>query len=272
MADDSAGDGDQKVGFRPVRLFMWLVRLVAIIAGIAVAFGYGWLIYETVIGDAVVLAKAMEALSDLCYILFTVATILTELNIEYFLHEFSFLYTWPGRGILQIFIAVDFLNSKQQIKAQGLDSDLQDLITESVGDALLASGGLYLLMGIGCMRGLTDTSAEQRKKRKEFEKELHSRSRKKKAKQSSESPEDADPEAPMREPATPSAAKHLDTLSDTDAVPPHSSKSPAPATSSSKPSAPPAPEDSDYPYKALEDDADSVAAASPKTKKKGRFF
>eukprot|EP01064_Diplonema_japonicum_P007089 TRINITY_DN14814_c0_g1_i1.p1 TRINITY_DN14814_c0_g1~~TRINITY_DN14814_c0_g1_i1.p1 ORF type:complete len:276 (+),score=66.12 TRINITY_DN14814_c0_g1_i1:111-938(+) len=165
---------DARVGIRVVKYVVYLMRLAAIATSVLVIACYFFLIKQTVQGDGVILAKIMNVLSDTFYVGFCVGVLLTELELSFFLFEFSFMYTWPGRGVAQIFIAVDFLNSKENIKAQGLDSDTQNLITEIAGYALLVVGVLYVLMGVLCIRRLTDTSEKQRAQRKEFETRLHS--------------------------------------------------------------------------------------------------
>eukprot|EP01059_Diplonema_ambulator_P027726 TRINITY_DN4629_c0_g1_i2.p1 TRINITY_DN4629_c0_g1~~TRINITY_DN4629_c0_g1_i2.p1 ORF type:complete len:231 (+),score=59.72 TRINITY_DN4629_c0_g1_i2:50-694(+) len=173
------GGGEKKVGVRGVKLLVYVMKLAAVVTSVLVVACYLFLIKQTVMGDSVILAKVMNVLSQVFYVLFCIGVLLTEMNMEFFLFEFSFMYTWPGRGIVQIFIAVDFLDSKEQINTQQLSSSTQDLITEICGYALLTVGFMYLLMGVLCVRRLTDSTEDQRQRRLEFEKRLHSHQKKK---------------------------------------------------------------------------------------------
>ena len=171
------GDPDKKVGIRAVLVLVWIMRIVAVLSTVCVLVMYVFLSYEKCKSSSVLLAKVLSVLSTAFYIALCVCIVLTEIELKLFLYEFSFMYTWPGRGLCQLFVAVDFMNSKEQVKmvAFKLDSDLQDTIAEIVGTALITTGAAYLLMGVLCMRGLADTTDAKRVKRKNFETRLHSR-------------------------------------------------------------------------------------------------
>eukprot|EP00754_Rhynchopus_humris_P035362 Rhum_TRINITY_DN16889_c0_g1::Rhum_TRINITY_DN16889_c0_g1_i1::g.164710::m.164710 len=179
-AQVAEGDPDKKVGIRAVLVLVWIMRIVAVLSTVCVLVMYAFLSYEKCKSSSVLLAKVLSVLSTAFYVALCVCIVLTEIELKLFLYEFSFMYTWPGRGLCQLFVAVDFMNSKEQVKmvAFKLDSDLQDTIAEIAGTALITTGAAYLLMGVLCMRGLADTTDAKRVERKNFEAMLHSRKKK----------------------------------------------------------------------------------------------
>eukprot|EP01063_Lacrimia_lanifica_P006914 TRINITY_DN14381_c0_g1_i1.p1 TRINITY_DN14381_c0_g1~~TRINITY_DN14381_c0_g1_i1.p1 ORF type:complete len:278 (+),score=119.17 TRINITY_DN14381_c0_g1_i1:150-983(+) len=178
---DAAKDG--KVGSRVVRVLVLIMKVLICVAAVACAGFYGYSIYLQAIGEAVILAKSMAILSNFLHCMLCVFIILAEMGWERFLFEFGFMYTWPGRGMMQLFVAVDFVAQKHEMQVshmnEHVDAELQALIVDVLGYVLLVVGALYVVMGVANLRGLNDSTEDGRAKRKEYEKRLHKRMTKK---------------------------------------------------------------------------------------------
>ena len=186
-ASGRAAEGsNDPVGSKWVRYLILVMKLAAILCSACAALLYGWLIYEGAQTDKVILAKVLATLSSFFYIVFCLFIVAAELEVERFLMHFGFMHAWPGRGLVQLFVAVDFLNAKEetQLHSINLSEDLQstvNTITEVIGFTFVAIAVLYILMGVTCLRPLADRTEKSRLKRKEFEEYMKNQDRKKKS-------------------------------------------------------------------------------------------
>eukprot|EP01064_Diplonema_japonicum_P034898 TRINITY_DN7379_c1_g1_i1.p1 TRINITY_DN7379_c1_g1~~TRINITY_DN7379_c1_g1_i1.p1 ORF type:complete len:313 (+),score=83.74 TRINITY_DN7379_c1_g1_i1:55-993(+) len=101
-------------------------------------------------GDLNFMGKIFAVVANMGYIFIAFLLFITQFEFEILQKHFSLLYYWPVRACVMIFMGVQTLNSREQLKIANLDSGFQTALANIAGYSLLAAGLWFYILS--CFR------------------------------------------------------------------------------------------------------------------------
>lgn len=98
------------------------------------------------------------------YILFACCIgIITELEVSQWLNEKTALSGMMARGAFYLFFAI--IAAEESTETTGTEGHLTSLLLSIAGIGFVISGGVYILIGLFCLKGLRDKSEKENNER-----------------------------------------------------------------------------------------------------------
>eukprot|EP01059_Diplonema_ambulator_P011257 TRINITY_DN21222_c0_g1_i1.p1 TRINITY_DN21222_c0_g1~~TRINITY_DN21222_c0_g1_i1.p1 ORF type:complete len:333 (+),score=105.08 TRINITY_DN21222_c0_g1_i1:57-1001(+) len=97
-------------------------------------------------GDLNFMGKVFAVVANMGYILISFILFITQFEYEILQKHLSLLYYWPVRAVVMIFMGVQTLNSREQLKIAKLDSPFQTALANIAGYSLVAAGLWFSLL------------------------------------------------------------------------------------------------------------------------------
>jgi len=101
---------------------------------------------------------------------------ITETEWSKLFYWVGFLETWPGRGLVQIFVGVlllNFDNILAGLASSELESHLSTLFRGFTGHFLISIGVCYVLCGVACLHRIKQEQLSRLRKKEQMQKEKH---------------------------------------------------------------------------------------------------
>eukprot|EP01060_Flectonema_neradi_P029583 TRINITY_DN411_c1_g3_i1.p1 TRINITY_DN411_c1_g3~~TRINITY_DN411_c1_g3_i1.p1 ORF type:complete len:314 (+),score=54.55 TRINITY_DN411_c1_g3_i1:68-1009(+) len=111
--------------------------------------------------------KGFSVMTYIFYMIISLILFLVEWEPLWMFNYALFLHYWPGRGMTQIYLGTLLLHAATTIDQKhdgtmGLESSKLKTVIEVFGWCLVGCGGIYLLLGLCCLRGENDVASRLR--------------------------------------------------------------------------------------------------------------